>query len=205
MEEILLSVKNILKDEEEILSAHVSSNENTFYISIFKKIDLFLTIRISNHKKINSYYSNKSFNPLDNDLLQKIRIYLNDSSWYKFNYKDYFTIKLLGELKKRKKAIYIDNTMNIFYNSSTKLIFYMYAHSGRNKKDMYLLDDSFQSSLRKLYAEGIINNYKISDEEISIHVTKLGNRLVEKFEDKYQQQFENDISKIKFYKVEFPI
>lgn len=70
---------------------------------------------------------------------------------------------------------------------------------------MYLLDDSFQSSLRKLYAEGIINNYKISNEEISIHVTKLGNRLVERFKDKYQQQFENDISRIKFYKVEFPI
>lgn len=200
-----LEVKNILNDDERILSFYFAKKTKSTYFIIIKGENKFITFRLSNHPT-SSFYSNRTFNNRKNlaQLLEEIRNYMDKSDWYVFKYEDYFSLKTLSKIPFERIQFYIDNTMGIFDNSLGGLVFYQSREFGRNNKEFNVVSESFQKELRKLFAAGLISSYRKGKYDIHVYINSSGKFMMDYMEDKYKDRYKEDEKNINYKYIEVP-
>lgn len=200
-----LEVKNILNDDERILSFYFAKKTKSTYFIIIKGENEFITFRLSNHPT-SSFYSNRTFNNRKNlaQLLEEIRNYMDKSDWYVFKYEDYFSLKTLSKIPFERIQFYIDNTMGIFDNSLGGLVFYQSREFGRNNKEFNVVSESFQKELRKLFASGLISSYRKGKDDILIYINSSGKFMMDYMEDKYKDRYKEEEKNINYKYIEVP-
>lgn len=205
MENLELEVKNILKDDERILSFYYAKKTKSAYFIITRDENEFITFRISNHPT-SSFYSNRTFNNKKelSQLLEEIRDYMDKSDWYVFKYEDYFSLKALSKIPFERIQFYIDNTMGIFDHSLGGLVFYQSREFGRNNKEFNIVSESFQKELRKLFASGLIGSYREGRDEILVYINKSGKFMLDYMDEKYKDRFKADEKDIDYKYIEVP-
>lgn len=206
MDNLELEVKNILNGNERILSFYFSKKTKSAYFIIIKDDNKFITFRISNHST-NAFYSNRTFNirKKSNQLLEEIRNYMDNSSWYNFKYQDYFGLKVVSEIPSKRMQLYIDNTMGIFDRSLGGLVFYQNIKFRSKNKKVNIVSETFQKELRKLFASGLISSSHREDKyELLVYITRLGKIILDYMTDKYKKRFKLDEPNINYEYIEVP-
>lgn len=205
MDNLELEVKNILKNDENILCFYFAKKTKSAYFIITKDENEFITFRVSNHPT-SSFYSNRTFNNKKelSQLLEEIRNYMDKSDWYVFKYEDYFSLKVLSKIPFERIQFYIDNTMGIFDHSLGGLVFYQSRKFGRNNKEFNIVSESFQKELRKLFASGLIGSYREGKDDILVYINRSGKFIMDYMDEKYKDRFKADEKDIDYKYIEVP-
>lgn len=199
------AIKDILKDDEKILSYYESANEHSVYFLFQRKEFEFLPIRISNYGK-NSYFSNRSF-PIDeniNNLVIKIRNYLDNTMWYVFKYEDYFMLRILKILNYKKIVIYIEHSKKTYEKSNRGLSFYQVDIKSKQEEKEYV-SDSFQKYLRKLFSHGLINGKANESKDFNIYLTDFARDLIAKYFLVFENKFHFALKQTDINHIEVPL
>lgn len=136
-------------------------------------------------------------------LLSAIRRYLDESDWYIFKYEDYFTLRALFILSRKRIYTYIDNTMEIFEQSKMGLVFYQIRR-------FYLtqciipVSESLQKYLRRLFASGLISGKQQESGDYSVYITRMGVTFLHEFGIRFDQRFRKDFSMVNIEYIEIP-
>ncbi|WP_243343800.1 hypothetical protein [Anaerococcus sp. AGMB09787] len=199
IEDLEIKVKEILKEDETILNYYVAKNCKSSYFIIAKNENNFITFRISDHPT-SAFYSNRTFNARKNleELINDIRKYMDTTKWYTFKYQDYFSLKVILMMPSDRIQLYIDNTMGIFDNSLTGIVFYQSIKKRKNRWEFNSVSESFQKELRKLFAAGLISDYRQSEDEILVYINQAGKFIMDYVESKYIDRFKEDEKDIDF-------
>lgn len=205
VDEFIEGLEAVLQENERLSAVYMTRKSESVYV-LFRRSEFdYMPIRISNHGT-KAFFSNKTFQRSrpQEDLLEEIRCHMDESDWYTFTYKDFFGLRMLHHLMKKHLYIYIDNTMHIFDRASMGLLFYEIVHSGRNRKDMLTLSDSYQKLLRRLFAAGLIAGRQERSGDWQIYVTFIGMTLLSEYKPVYYERYWQDFKSVDMRFVEVP-
>lgn len=198
------SIDSILLEGERIGSFSVAKKTGTIYILFQRGEFAYLPIRIADHRTI-SFFANRTFNKGQDieKLLSVIRRYLDESDWYIFKYEDYFTLRALFILSRKRIYTYIDNTMEIFEQSKMGLVFYQIRRFYR-KQCINSVSESLQKYLRRLFASGLISGKQQESGDYSVYITRMGVTFLYEFGIRFDQRFRKDFSMVNIEYIEIP-
>lgn len=201
--EIRKAIYSLLRSDERMIAFSTSRTSSSAYCILVNELNEYVCFRVSDHYT-SPFYSNRTFY-IENDLeklRENIRKYLDNISWYKFKYSDFYGLQCLKQMKLKKMSIYIDNSAEIFDRAKMGMLFYQIVDRSRNKKEIHTVSESFQKHLRKFYASGLISETKLFDNTYLVYVTAEGLALIEHSMPLYINKFLEDFDSINLNYVE---
>ena len=102
-------LKSVLMPNEELIGMYQSKKSKSVYACVLTDEVFYKVLRVGDHKAITPYFSQPTFDILkpDNALKSEIRESLYQTTWYKFDYRDYFTLKAIQESAKVDSRFYL--------------------------------------------------------------------------------------------------
>ena len=205
---IKVLVEKQLWSEECLLNAHrAKKNKGSGYICVFNtKYQCFMSLRFSDHPPRTTLFANVSsiyIKQPERKLYFAIQRQLRLNEWYRFTYRDFFTIKMIMNLKQHKVDIALDVIVHHKQQQQQKLSFYQVVQR-KNKQLQRPLDKELKTNLQQLFHTGMINYAENESRLQVIYITPLGWALFNQMKKAYYPLWRQDVVKLDWYHLRIP-
>lgn len=195
-------LKSVLMPNEELIGMYQSKKSKSVYACVLTDEVFYKVLRVGDHKAITPYFSQPTFDILkpDNALKSEIRESLYQTTWYKFDYRDYFTLKAIQESAKVDSRFYLAGD---YKKTKKKADFYLLKkHTA--KKDAIRLSNQLSKVLRRLFSGGLISIYKESEFDKPVYVSQFTFALLDKLSPLFEAEWQSDLKNINWYQFDLP-